>query len=253
MVFNGGLEDAIHDMLLDSIISPVDNSRKIDNFIFEESEDPVISGLTISAQYCGDNLLDVIKGLCEANDIGFKVTLNASKQFVFKLYNGVDRSYDQDVEAYVEFSPTFGNLITSDYTEDMTNYKNVVLVGGEGEGSDKIFASVGDAQGLDRREVYEDAGGISSTTEDGQLPEGGYISQLEQKGELALAEAKITESFESEIDATNTPKYGVDFFLGDILQTQNEYELGGKVRASEIIYSCDGSGINIHPTFVPVL
>jgi hypothetical protein len=59
----GNFQNAIRDLLNDSIISPSDSDRKIDNFIFEETADEYITQLTIDAQFTGDNLYDVIKAL----------------------------------------------------------------------------------------------------------------------------------------------------------------------------------------------
>ncbi len=55
------------------------------------------------------------------------------KQFVFELYAGFDRSYDQTENPYVIFSPKFENIINSNYIESKASLKTVTLVGGEGE------------------------------------------------------------------------------------------------------------------------
>ena len=114
---SGNLQNGIKTLLNENIISPSDSKRKISNFIFEESTDPVITKLTINAQFTGDNLYDAIQKICEERGIGFKITLNDNKQFVFKLYAGVDRSYEQTLVPYVIFSPNFDNIINSNYME----------------------------------------------------------------------------------------------------------------------------------------
>lgn len=159
---NGNLQEGIKTLLMENVISPSNANRKIPNFIFEASTDPAITGLTIDAQYTGDNLYDVIQAICAEREIGFKVTLNDSKQFVFKLYAGVDRSYEQTENTYVIFSSRFDNLISSNYMESKSSLKNVTLVGGEGEGSARRYTAVGNVSGLDRRELFTDARDISS-------------------------------------------------------------------------------------------
>ena len=149
---SGNLQKGIKKLLNENVISPSDSNRKIDNFIFEESTDSAITGLTIDGQYTGDNLYEVIASICQEKDIGFKITLNTSNQFVFKLYSGVDRSYGQSVNPYVVFSPNFENIIESNYIESKMALKNVTLIGGEGEGTARKYTSVGTASGLDRRE-----------------------------------------------------------------------------------------------------
>lgn len=158
----GNFQEAIKTLLNDCIINPAKAERKIDNFIFEASDDPQITSLTIETQYTGDNLYDVISSLCAERGVGFKVTLNAQGQFVFKLYAGADRSYNQFDNPYVIFSPNFDNIVSSNYVESRSSLKNVTLVGGEGEGSERRYTAVGDTAGLDRRELFTDARDISS-------------------------------------------------------------------------------------------
>ena len=116
----------------------------------------------MDAQYTGDNLYDVIVDICKTPGIGFKITLNEANQFVFKLYNGTDRSYAQTKVPYVVFSPNFDNIINANYVESKAALKNVTLVGGEGEGVRRRYASVGNESGLARRELFTDARDISS-------------------------------------------------------------------------------------------
>ena len=159
---SGNLQNGVKALLDENIISPSKPERKIDNFIFKPSTDPAVTGLTLEAQYTGDNLYDVIQSICAERNIGFRITLNADKQFVFELYSGVDRSYDQIVNPYVVFSPNFDNLISSNYIESRSSLKNVTLVGGEGEGSARRYTAVGNTSGLARREIFTDARDISS-------------------------------------------------------------------------------------------
>ena len=116
MTFSGTLQTQVKAMLDSCIISPTITDRKIPNFIFQESTDPAITSITLAdTQYNGENLYDAICKLCESNKVGFKIILNDSNQFVFSLYKGTDRSYDQDANPYVIFSPKFENIINSKY------------------------------------------------------------------------------------------------------------------------------------------
>lgn len=44
-------------------------------------------------------------------------------------------------------------------------------------------------------------------------------------------------------------KYGDDFFLGDVVQIEDEYGNEGKVRIIEVITSVNNEGAFIYPTF----
>lgn len=163
---SGNFQEAIKSLLYECIIEPAKAERKIENFIFEESDDPRITSLTIETQYTGDNLYNVVSSLCSERGVGFKVTINAAGQFVFKLYAGTDRSYSQFANPYVIFSPNFDNIVSSNYLETRESLKNVTLVGGEGEGSERRYTAVGDTSGLDRRELFTDARDISSDADE---------------------------------------------------------------------------------------
>ena len=247
---SGNLQNVVKTLLDENVISPVDNNRKISNFVFEASTDPLITGLSIDTQYTGNNLYDVINNLCEERNIGFKVTLNNSKQFVFKLYAGVDRSYGQTSIPYVIFSPNFENIINSSYIESRSSFKNVTLVGGEGEGSARRYTTVGVGVGLNRRELFTDARDISSDVGDGVvLTDEEYTAKLQQRGREKLIENPEVISFEGQVETILMFKYGEDFFNGDIVQIANEYGHETKARILEIVISEDGEGMSVYPTF----
>ena len=170
--------------------------------------------------------------------------MNDQNQFVFRLYTGTDRSYSQEINPYVIFSPVFDNIVTSDYIESKKDYYNVGLVAGSGEGSARRTETVGDQEvsGLDRRELYIDARDIDSKSST-------YSQDLKQRGEEELSAHKIDQSFEGEIDAIQIYKYRQDFFMGDIVQLESEYGQNARVRILEFIYSDDQDGIKTYPTF----
>lgn len=159
---SGNFQNGLRELFEENLISPSKPERKIDNFVFMPSTDPIITDMTIETQFTGDNLYDIVTNQCTERGIGFKVFVNDQKQFVFTLYAGEDRSYDQFKNPYVVFSPNFENILESNYMESKSAMKNVTLVGGEGEGSDRRYTAVGNTSGLDRRELFTDARDISS-------------------------------------------------------------------------------------------
>lgn len=252
------LQNGIKKLLDENVINPAIAARRIDNFIFEESTDEDITKLTIEAQYFGDNLYEVVKKLCQEHKLGFKVTLNENNQFVFKLYKGADRSYEQFDNPYVVFSPDNDNLFNSSYYRSKAAYKNVAIVAGEiidhetettPETRTMVTVTDGtDIIGLTRREVFVDSSGVS--TDD--LNDERYRAVLKMKGIDALIENLEVEAFEGEVEATVMYKYGEDFFIGDIVQLVDEYGHEGKARVSEFVLSQDESGIAMYPTFTTI-
>lgn len=159
---SGNFQNGMRTLFEENIISPSKPERKIDNFVFLDSEDSRITDLSIETQYTGDNLYDIVTNQCAERGIGFKVTVNDQKQFIFQFYAGDDHSYDQTANPYVVFSPNFENISESNYMESKSAMKNVTLVGGEGEGSARRYTAVGNTSGLERRELFTDARDISS-------------------------------------------------------------------------------------------
>lgn len=247
---NGTLQNGVLALLDAAIINPSDSKRRIDNFVFQYSDDPAITELGINAQFTGDNLYEAVYSICTERNLGFKIVLNADKKFIFSLYAGTDRSYDQLANPYVVFSPTFENMLNSNYVESKTQLKNVTLIGGEGEGSERRYTSVGDGSvGLQRRELFTDARDISSDTEDGELSESEYNALLVERGKEKLSDTIEIVSFEGEVDTTVMYEYRKDFFNGDIVQIANEYGHETHTRIVEVVISIDQEGRTVYPTF----
>lgn len=253
-VLSGNLQDAVLKLLNENVINPADAKRKIDNFIFEASTDEAVTSLTVDAQFMGDNLYDCIVAICEVNNIGFKIVLNDANQFVFKLYSGEDRSYDQVKNPYVIFSPGFENIINSKYIQSIKTLKTVTLIFGEGEGASRKRTTAaidsGEGEGLNRREMYTDARDISMDTGDGAtLTDAEYLAQLTQRGKEDLSENIYTKAFEGQVETTKMFVYNTDFFMGDIIQIANEYGHESKARVIEVVSTQNTEGYSVYPTF----
>jgi len=250
---SGGFQSAIRSLLLDNVIDPEDPDRKITNFIFKESSDPGVEALSVDEQFFGDNLYDVIEALCTYNEIGFQVILTEDNEFEFSLYNGKDRSFDQVDNPFVSFSPSLDNLSNTTYYYSKIPRKTATIVGGEGEGADQTILSVmlpgGGGTGLSRREMYTDASDLASSIDGEILSEEDYLTLLTNRGIRELTDNQAVSAFDGKLDPTTTYVYGVDFFIGDIVQMKNEYNLTGKTRVTEVVFSENIAGRSVYPTF----
>lgn len=241
---SGKLSKAIERLLNENLINPADTNRRIDNFeilsLFDNNEQ-------IDTQFTGDNLGESITAISKSYGLGWNVELDIEKKkFYFVLYAGTNRSYEQIENPWIVFSNEFENLLTTNYTFDRSNYSNVAKVAGEGEGTLRKFTTLGDAEGVDRFEVFIDADDISSN--EGEISESEYLTQLEERGKERLAEFSSVETFEGEtIDYTNV--FQKDYFLGDIVEVVNEYGMEAVTRVIEVIETEDESGKYTIPTF----
>lgn len=245
--------DCIEKILNENLISPSDPKRKIENFIFSKTPLKSLENVeNFKAQFRGETLYDVIRKICEKYSIGFKVVLSEDKKMIFSLYEGTDRSYEQILNPYVIFSPSYDNITESSYIESTMDYKNTALVAGEGEEPDRktVEVSLNDKSfsGLERREQFVDASGISSSTGEGTISDEDYNAQLKQQGIESFSESSSYAYFDGTVDVDRIFKYQKDFWVGDIVQLSNEYGIDTRARIIEIIISKDASGNKIYPT-----
>lgn len=242
--YSGTVENYIRKLVTDNIINPSVASRRIDNFILGDAV-----GLTerITEQVTYAPLGDKVMELCNAYKYGSRVRLDENNRLVFEVYAGVDRSYQQEGNDYVVFSPEFDNIISSKYITDSSKIKNVAVVAGEGEGINRRRVTYGTSSGWNRYELYVDARDVSSQVEEGETID--YDAMLTARGIEALAEYGTTISYEGTVEPNYSYKYGIDYKLGDIVQVMNEYGISSSARVTEVIESFNEDGYSVIPTF----
>lgn len=230
---DGKLQDQIEKLLNDSIMSPKISDRIIPNFKFKQSSNAYINSLSLRAQYTGDNLYDTILAICDSCRLGFDVYLDSNNDFIFTLTYGEDRSFDQEKNPYVVFSPKYENIINSDYLESGKTLKNVTLVAGEGEGVDRKTRIIGSAKGLSRKELYADARDIQSDSYSRQIDEDKEkLEELEsslENDQKSLADVIKEESEElaehnKNAEAYATLKAGYDNRIAKTYKMISEYK-----------------------------
>lgn len=241
---NGSINECVMRLLVENAISPSENARRIPNFTFFAQEE--FEG-KVEMQLTGDSLLTAVLDICKMFSLGFKVILSTTNVITACLYKGVDRSYQQTENSYVEFSPDFDNLISSNFMTSSQNYRNVALVAGEGEGLDRRTSSVGTAEGMDRYELYVDARDVSSN--EGEIAEQEYKKLLDERGKEKLLEYLTETYFEADIETEFMFQYRKDYMLGDITILKNEYGITAYPRIVEVIESEDETGYKVVPTF----
>lgn len=243
----GSTEDAIRTLVNDNAINPTNTNRIIPKLVLGAT-----AGLTdtIEKQITGEYLDVTIEEIATAYNYGWDIFIYNS-QLVFIIYTGLDRSYNQTDRPYVVFSDSFENLYNTDYQMKTEEYANCTLVGGEGEGVERVYRSVNnDISGLERYETFTDARDLSSNkgSED-EIPEATYYALLEERGAENLATLKYTEGFSGEVLSNVAFIYGKDFDLGDIVTVINEYGISKNVRVLSAIESEDESGTKLLPQF----
>lgn len=235
--------------------------RTIPNFVFQLSSDPAVTEITCENTDLRGNYLDVVATtICKEKGLGYKITMDDNNQFVFQLYSGVDRSYDQNERPYVIYSPNYDNLASSNYVEKTSTHKNSAMILGKASinpAGDEVetIAVIGDATGLGRREMFVDATKVSNKYKDDVTQEeftyeyAEYQKLIEPVGYEELAKNVKSVIFDGEADTDSAYVYGKDFGMGDIVQIEDEYGHQARSRVVELIRSTDSSGYFTYPTF----
>lgn len=171
--------------------------------------------------------------------------------------NGVDVLVDR-INGY--FSTRMQNLSGAVYTQDASDYANVVLCGGEEPGENdsftRYFCELGDmtASGNARRELWVDGSSVrhkytvqnaDGTTSDAEYSEAEYQAAVQNYARAALKNHMSTRQLKCTAANTNLI-YGTDYELGDLVPVRVE-ELGlnavARVASIRLIYESTGGSL----------
>lgn len=288
ITFSGTAANFIKKLLTDNVINPRQTQRKIPNFIVDDSN---FSTLTEKIEMTAntDDLLQLISSTCKTCGYGFRLSYDIDiGKLVFRLYSGVDRS-DAASDEYIEFSPDYGNIISSSYSVDASAEKNVAYVGYKNTAEEfhllSIYKGTEEPQGEARREIFVDGTGTSRDITEEELKElfpnaalsgttynatiGGeqiavatvdgdtitvtdytYLLLIRILGRNALYDGRSVENFSGEVDTLSSYQYKDDYDIGDIVSVYNDYGIGAAARIIEVMESEDNdNGYVVEPHF----
>ena len=155
---------------------------------------------TFEKQTSGGTVFDYCQTIGQACDLGFRIVLDgkgSKKKLLFECFRP---TFDPNRR----YSPQWGNLLNAGWSFADTDYANVALVQGAGEGDERATVWVGDvsATGSDRREMYIDARDVQPDEEKGETSKSqAYLERLMARGTNKLLEQLRTGSIELTIDA----------------------------------------------------
>lgn len=243
--YNGDFEKTVRCLVADNMIEPDDADRAIS---VVGLADPIGYSEQIKVQFTGDTVEKAVQSLLEPRKLGYDVFVDIEhKKLNFGILQGVDRSYNQQANPWIIFSPEYDNLISTSYSNDDSKYSNVAQVAGEGQGIGRKKTVVGSAEGLSRYELFVDA--RNQSTNDGEIDETTYIANLATKGAEKLAERATVEKISSSVAPNIGHKFGEDYFLGDVVEVINEYGMQMTPRVTEVTECQDDTGYTCIPKF----
>ena len=234
--FSGKVEVAMRQLL--SSVVPIPRVKLGELQGFEDK---------IEFQATYKNLLAYEEKLARSAGLGFRFRPDFDKKEIyFEVYRGIERTTDQGIHNRVIFSEGYNNLNNAIYRENDQLYKNVAYVGGAGEGSNRTVIQVGEATGLDLREVFVDAKDINQEG----LTESQYRAALATRGYESLAENVISSSFECNTGADANFRYKEEYDLGDIVTVKKKtWGITEDQRITEAREVYEYGGRRIEPTF----
>lgn len=175
-----------------------------------------------------------------------------------QLYNNVVRLEQYaGRETDIIFSIEYDNLISCIYTEDESTLKNVALVGGEGEGTERAIKWVNESvSGYERRELFVDDTSMTKKYTDENGNEQTYTDEqfqamLNERGTLELAKNAKTISIEGSVNITSSGiEFRKHFYLGDVVTIIDDVlNVSARVRITEVTEVEDSEGYTIDMVF----
>ncbi len=254
--WNMSPEKIIRVLIERNCIAPDNPSRAFPMFGLGDLKD-IPGSLRVQIGY--KNLLEAVEGVAVSGGLGIRTLLDAqNKELVFDIYRGLDRTAGQSENPPAIFSREFENVFEQEYIDSLSSYRNLALVAGEGEGTDRELVTVGEGEGLDRHELYVDARDLRSVGEDDEpIPVEEYTELLAGRGASKLGECKEIQTFDSKVNLTGNLRDKEDFDLGDIVTvTSKRWGVTVDARITEIEEVYEPGGREIYCTFgsaVPTL
>lgn len=172
------------------------------------------TGTQATRQDTGSHLDDLAHEMLKAEEKAYRCVYDyENDQMTFEIYQGVDRTQSQDVNNFVTFSKGFNNIRNAAVTEDSSNYANYFVCGGQGEGSNRIYAVLDLSGGGHKRMEFLDMRDIEYDTSKMTLEE--YKESLIERAKEKAAEYVDIHNVEFDADANAGAVYLQDYDLGD--------------------------------------
>lgn len=122
----------VYTILLENLVNATNEAQKLPGFdVLEKDISPPKPDVELeqAREIDGNNIYELINEIAEYYDVGWRVKPNyQTKKMIFEFYDGIDRSYAQTLYPWVVFSPSYDNLISTNYYISNESYFNVAYV-----------------------------------------------------------------------------------------------------------------------------
>lgn len=143
---SGTVPDIMRRLVDDCCINPTrgeDPDGRIIPGLFLAQQEASDQGESILVQKTGGTLLEALEELGEAYGVAFGVRFDPMvPRMEFWARRGVARSVNQNTNEPVFYSTELDDVLSSEYSYDSNDFRNVALVAGEGDGKDRVSVTV---------------------------------------------------------------------------------------------------------------
>lgn len=195
-------------------------------------------------------LYEKIQELAERYAVGLSLYLDSADDsgysLKFKTYRGADRTSSQSTYPVIRFSPKMGSLSNPKELRSIAGYKNVAYAidtNGVVEMQTVYAPEIVDGETLtdfDRRSMM--------VFVSDEIPEGQGEFTLQQAAKNALINNNYIRIVDGEVSPLAQYKFGIDYFMGDVIELEGPSGLLQKVRVTEHIRAKDNTGERAYPT-----
>jgi len=242
-------EITIYDLILDNIKAPTDPNRELTLFADGLTFPAMLTEPVFKEQFKTQTIYDIVSTIAKGSSLGFKIVCSdldaSSPAFTFYVYEGIDRSYDNpDDNTFIVFSEKFQNILNASFYSSEEGKVTVVLVLTDDVVHDKVYVwEEGAAEPTDMDRIEKtlettiDRDAVSPSLTDAEV-----LAIIQTRGRELIKESGPIGILDGDFDVYfDYSKYGVDFFMGDIVQC-NIQGADVSARVIELVrsYSMDG-------------
>ena len=249
-------EFTLNNLSAGQFIAEVVRKIAINPIYYDEEKDKIVglelgqisdSGTIKRLSVSPGPLYEAIQKIAQEEEVGFKLYLKSARFSTgyvlrFTTWLGKNRTSEQDVHSMVRLTPQMDSLTDVKELTSIAEYKNVIYVSYEGTTSIHYAEpTLPIPEGFNRRVLQVDAPTIYIAPE----------NRTEFRAQVArntIAEHVYIKAVDGQVSTEIGYKYGLDYFLGDIIELEGFTGLMSKARVTEYIRSQDQFGDREYPT-----
>ncbi len=259
--FKGNTAQLVRTLVENEITKDVSSDRYVNINIKYDNEEHLNSICSkVDKQITGGYVWDGMKPVLEQDKLGLFFVPNITTEqqageevtnipsWDFTISAGTDRTKgNKQGNTPVVFSQSLSNIERTEYGLDVSKFRNVAYVAGEGEADKRKWYEIhlnseqsNKNKGWKRKELWIDARDIQSKDDKGTaISQAEYEQLIKQRANEKFAENTTVESYSGTIfEANKQYTYGKDYRIGDFVTIiDKELGISVDVQVTEVIKS----------------